>query len=104
MGGGEYIVIEGDEYDTAFFDKDAKFLHYDPYVAVLTSVEYDHADIFKDIRHIKGTFAKFISPISQENLLIAFDDDENIAELLEERPCTIHRYGKKKESAWRHTS
>ena len=55
------MVIEGDEYDTAFFDKGPKFLHYDPSIAILTSVEFDHADIFRDIEHVKQAFDAFIT-------------------------------------------
>ncbi|MCK5508441.1 MAG: UDP-N-acetylmuramate:L-alanyl-gamma-D-glutamyl-meso-diaminopimelate ligase, partial [Desulfobacterales bacterium] len=70
LGKGNFIVIEGDEYDTAYFDKGPKFLHYDPHMAVITSVEFDHADIFKDIDHVKKAFDIFISGISQKSTLI----------------------------------
>ena len=63
LGKGDYIVIEGDEYDTAFFDKGPKFLHYDPFMAILTGVEFDHADIFKDIDQVRQAFDSFISGI-----------------------------------------
>ena len=64
LGNGEYVVIEGDEYDTAFFDKGPKFMHYDPEIAVLTSVEFDHADIFSDLAHVISIFDTFISGLS----------------------------------------
>ncbi len=68
LGAGEYIVIEGDEYDTAFFDKGAKFLHYRPHLAILTSVEFDHADIFRDLAHVKEVFrADDIPPAAGEH-------------------------------------
>ena len=82
LGKGEYVVLEGDEYDTAFFDKGAKFFHFDPYVAILTSVEFDHADIFEDLAHVKKTFGRFISGISEDHTLIAYDADQNIDELI----------------------
>ena len=66
LGMGDYIVIEGDEYDTAFFDKGAKFFHYQPSAAVLTSVEFDHADIFTDLAHVKRTFGDFIKGLPQK--------------------------------------
>ena len=80
LGSGEHMVIEGDEYDTAFFDKGAKFLHYDPSIAILTGVEFDHADIFRDIQHVKQAFDAFITGISPQNTLVAFDDDQNVSD------------------------
>jgi len=100
LGKGKFIVIEGDEYDTAYFDKGPKFLHYDPHMAVITSVEFDHADIFKDIDHVKKTFDNFISGISQKSTLIAFDSDKNIDELIRDRKCNVIKYGKNTSSAW----
>ena len=62
LGKGPYFVIEGDEYDTAFFDKGPKFLHYSPWLTVLTSIEFDHADIYRDLDHVRQSFRKFIPP------------------------------------------
>ena len=100
LGKGEFIVIEGDEYDTAYFDKGPKFLHYDPHMAVITSVEFDHADIFKDIDQVKKAFDIFISGISQKSTLVAFDSDKNIDGLISGRKCCIMKYGKDTSSAW----
>ena len=100
LGKGTYIVIEGDEYDTAFFDKGPKFLHYDPYLAVLTSVEFDHADIFNDMDHVKHTFDNFISGISSKSTLFAFVGDHNVARLIAHRDFPIFGYGKKKDAPW----
>jgi UDP-N-acetylmuramate: L-alanyl-gamma-D-glutamyl-meso-diaminopimelate ligase len=101
LGNGDFIVIEGDEYDTAFFDKGAKFLHYDPFMAVLTSVEFDHADIFRDLDHIKNVFGAFISRISPESKLMAYDGDHNVTELVKNRQCHVLPYGKNANSPWR---
>ena len=101
LGKGEHIIIEGDEYDTAFFDKGPKFLHYDPYIAVLTSVEFDHADIFKDMNHVKEAFDRFISSIAQKSTLVAFDCDKNVEELIKGRKCKVERYGRDMDSTWR---
>ncbi|MBU4185814.1 MAG: UDP-N-acetylmuramate--L-alanine ligase [Proteobacteria bacterium] len=101
LGKGEFIVIEGDEYDTAYFDKGPKFLHYDPYLAAITSVEFDHADIFKDIEHVKQAFNTFISGISQKNTLVAFDRDKNIDSLIRGKKCGIIKYGQDTSSAWK---
>ncbi len=100
LGSGEYIVIEGDEYDTAFFDKGAKFFHYLPHIAILTGIEFDHADIFRDIDHVKNVFKKFISNINKNSSLIAYDNNKNIDEILSTTICRILRYGQKKESFW----
>ncbi|MBF0397694.1 MAG: UDP-N-acetylmuramate:L-alanyl-gamma-D-glutamyl-meso-diaminopimelate ligase, partial [Desulfobacterales bacterium] len=93
IGKGSYIVIEGDEYDTAFFDKGAKFLHYDPFACIITSIEFDHADIFKDIEHVKKTFKILVSRIKEENKLVAFYNDTNIDEVIESAVCKVMRYG-----------
>ena len=61
-GKGPHFVVEGDEYDTAYFDKGPKFLHYRPRTAILTSVEFDHADIYRDLAHYESAFEKFVRP------------------------------------------
>jgi len=73
-GRGEHVVLEGDEYDTAFFDKGPKFLHYRPKNVILTSVEFDHADIYRDLDHVKGAFAKLIDIIPAEGCLVVCSD------------------------------
>jgi UDP-N-acetylmuramate: L-alanyl-gamma-D-glutamyl-meso-diaminopimelate ligase len=82
VGQGNWIVLEGDEYDTAFFDKKSKFLHYTPQMAVLTSIEFDHADIFADLEQVKLSFRAFIESMEATSELVACDHDERIAELL----------------------
>ena len=101
LGKGEYVVIEGDEYDTAFFDKGPKFLHYNPFMAVLTGVEFDHADIFKDIDHVREAFDTFLSQISSQSTLLAFANDKNVAELIKNRLCRVTKYGGNKKVLWR---
>jgi UDP-N-acetylmuramate: L-alanyl-gamma-D-glutamyl-meso-diaminopimelate ligase len=100
LGNGEHMVIEGDEYDTAFFDKGPKFLHYDPSIAILTSVEFDHADIFKDLRQVKEAFGAFINGISDQHTLIAFDEDKHIAELVRDKRCRVVPYGRNGKAIW----
>jgi len=104
LGQGPYFVVEGDEYDTAFFDKVPKLFHYQPQLTVLTSVEFDHADIFKDLAHVKEAFGHFLSGLADSSLLLAFDDDQNIDELLGRCRCRIERYGRKPGSTWRFDS
>jgi UDP-N-acetylmuramate: L-alanyl-gamma-D-glutamyl-meso-diaminopimelate ligase len=101
LGNGPYVVIEGDEYDTAFFDKGPKFLHFHPEMAVLTGVEFDHADIFKDLDHVKETFRGFVSALPGSSLLMAYDSDENLAEIVGSRSCRLESYGKRTGSSWR---
>lgn len=101
LGTGEYIIIEGDEYDTAFFDKGPKLRHYNPAIAVLTSVEFDHADIFRDLDHVITIFDDFIAGISERNTLIAFEGDQNVINLLSHRSCQIERYGSDANADWR---
>ena len=100
-GNGEYVVIEGDEYDTAYFDKGPKFLHYDPLMAILTSIEFDHADIFRDMDHVKEAFNIFLGNISSQSTLIAFDGDKNISDLINGRSCRVVKYGRNTTALWR---
>ncbi|MCP3065407.1 UDP-N-acetylmuramate:L-alanyl-gamma-D-glutamyl-meso-diaminopimelate ligase [Myxococcus sp. K38C18041901] len=70
VGKGAHFVVEGDEYDTAYWDKGSKFLHYRPRTAILTSVEFDHADIFRDLPHYEATFEKFVRLIPEDGQLV----------------------------------
>jgi UDP-N-acetylmuramate: L-alanyl-gamma-D-glutamyl-meso-diaminopimelate ligase len=89
----EWFIIEGDEYDTAFFDKRSKFIHYLPEVAILNNLEYDHADIFENLAAIKKTFSHFIRLIPRNGLLLGNGDDENLAPLLNVTHCPVKRFG-----------
>ena len=104
LGKGPYVVIEGDEYDTAYFDKGPKFLHYDPAIAVLTGVEFDHADIFKDLSQVKAAFGLFVSRMSSESKLLAANNDANVDELLGQCDSRVERYGRDPGSTWRMAS
>ena len=100
LGQGDYIVIEGDEYDTAFFDKGPKFLHYDPHIAILTGVEFDHADIFTDLAHVRRTFQSFLNRMSAESLLLAFAGNSNAAELIKGLDCRVETYNLDAAADW----
>jgi UDP-N-acetylmuramate: L-alanyl-gamma-D-glutamyl-meso-diaminopimelate ligase len=100
-GKGDWIVLEGDEYDTAFFDKGPKFLHYTPAVAVLTSIEFDHADIFDDLEHVKSAFGRMLSRLPDNAVLMAYDRDANLADVLSGFEGHTIRYGLHPESDWR---
>ena len=101
LGRGGYFVVEGDEYDTAYFDKGPKFLHYRPKAAVLTSIEFDHADIFNDLDHVKSAFGLFLERMAPESILLAYDDDANIEALLPRAACRVERYGRSPQADWR---
>ncbi len=101
MGGGDDLVIEGDEYDTAFFDKGPKFLHYRPAATVLTSVEFDHADIYRDLDHVQSAFRRLVEGLAPESLLLAWDGDAAIDRVTVGSPARLQRYGASEGSSWR---
>jgi UDP-N-acetylmuramate: L-alanyl-gamma-D-glutamyl-meso-diaminopimelate ligase len=89
----DWFIIEGDEYDTAFFDKRSKFVHYLPEVAIVNNVEYDHADIFPDLQSIQTSFKHFIRLVPRNGLLLGNGEDRNLAPLLEVTHCPVKRFG-----------
>lgn len=101
IGQGKYFVIEGDEYDTAFFDKGSKFLHYRPDYAIITSIEFDHADIFSDLEMIKQSFARFVSLVPPQGMIIAYGEDPVVRDIVEQADCRVTTYGRNPESDWR---
>ena len=101
MGAGAHLVLEGDEYDTAFFDKGPKFLHYHPDIAILTSIEFDHADIFRDLEHIREAFRGFVSGIGADKVLIAWDGDPTIDEVIQDTRAKVVRYAVNGTGQWR---
>jgi UDP-N-acetylmuramate: L-alanyl-gamma-D-glutamyl-meso-diaminopimelate ligase len=96
---GEWFIIEGDEYDTAFFDKRSKFIHYLPEVAILNNLEFDHADIFENLAAIQKSFSHLIRLIPRNGLLLANGDDANLAPLLGVTHCPVKRFGLGAENA-----
>lgn len=100
IGEGPYFVLEGDEYDTAFFDKGPKFLHYDPWVVILTSIEFDHADIYRDLDHVISSFRKLIHLIPHNGLLIANGDDPIILSESRKAQCRVVTYGLSEGLQW----
>jgi UDP-N-acetylmuramate: L-alanyl-gamma-D-glutamyl-meso-diaminopimelate ligase len=100
LGNGPHFVVEGDEYDTAFFDKGSKFLHYRPNIAIITSVEFDHADIFADLDAIKSSFRKFVAKLPADGLIVAHLDDPNVAEVVANAPCEVQGYGLSPDLTW----
>ena len=101
LGGGECFVVEGDEYDTAFFDKGPKFAHYRPRLAILTSVEFDHADIFADFAAVRRVFARLVAMLPPDGLLVACLDDPVVRDLAASAPCQVAGYGAGGQGEWR---
>jgi len=95
------FILEGDEYDTAFFDKGPKFLHYFPDAAILTHVEFDHADIYADLNAVKTAFKRLVNLVPRRGRLIAFDGSENVSECVAKAFCAVERYGFGEDSYWR---
>ncbi len=93
LGGGRYFVVEGDEYDSAFFDKGPKFLHYMPEIAVIGNVEYDHADIYPDLESIKVQFRRFVNLIPERGLLVVGCDSPSAIAVSEKAFCRKETFG-----------
>jgi UDP-N-acetylmuramate: L-alanyl-gamma-D-glutamyl-meso-diaminopimelate ligase len=98
---GREFIIEGDEYDTAFFDKGPKFLHYFPDAVILTSVEFDHADIYRDLEAVKFAFKRLVNLVPRRGRIIAWDGSQNVSECVERAFCAVERYGFHPDSFWR---
>ncbi len=92
-GHGDHFVVEGDEYDTAFFDKTPKFLHYGARTLLITSVEFDHADIYRDLDHIKAEFRKLVSSMPRDGTIVAAAAHPGVRDVVASAPCRVVRYG-----------
>lgn len=91
-GAGPHFVVEGDEYDTAFFDKTPKFLHYHPASLILTSVEFDHADIYRDLDHVKAAFRELVAGMPDDACIVADWGREPVRDVTADAPCAIVKY------------
>ena len=103
LGSGKFMVLEGDEYDTAFFDKGPKFLHYRPHIGVITSIEFDHADIFKDLDAVLNAFRQFARLIPEDGFLVLSADDAQCMSMAKECRGTVLTYGFGPAAQWRLT-
>ncbi len=105
LGDGKHFILEGDEYDTAFFDKGPKFMHYFPDSVILTSVEFDHADIYKDLDAVETAFKRLVNLVPRRGRIVAFDSgvtqNESIDRCLEKAFCPVERYGASAGAGWR---
>ncbi len=97
---GDTFCIEGDEYDTAYFDKGPKFMHYLPDVAILNNVEYDHADIYRDFDAVKLAFRRFVNLIPRTGALVAGWDSPAVRELSPRALCPVETFGLSPEAKW----
>jgi UDP-N-acetylmuramate: L-alanyl-gamma-D-glutamyl-meso-diaminopimelate ligase len=95
------FIVEGDEYDTAFFDKGPKFLHYFPDALILTSVEFDHADIYADLAAVKTAFKRLVNLVPRRGVIVAYDGSATVSECVERALCRVERYGFLETSDWR---
>ncbi len=100
LGEGRYFLLEGDEYDTAFFDKGPKFLHYFPDAVILTSVEFDHADIYKDLDAVETAFKRLVNLVPRRGRIIGFDTGESVERCLQRALCPVERYGSTGRATW----
>jgi UDP-N-acetylmuramate: L-alanyl-gamma-D-glutamyl-meso-diaminopimelate ligase len=107
LGEGKHFILEGDEYDTAFFDKGPKFLHYFPDSIILTSVEFDHADIYKDLDAVETAFKRLVNLIPRRGRIVAFDgaageaaQSPSLERCLAKAFCPVERYGPSPRANW----
>jgi UDP-N-acetylmuramate: L-alanyl-gamma-D-glutamyl-meso-diaminopimelate ligase len=101
LGEGAHFVIEGDEYDSAFFDKRPKFVHYLPTTAVIGNVEFDHADIYPDLEAVKTAFVRLLQVIPRGGLLVAGTESPALVEILSRARCRVETFGLHAEADWR---
>lgn len=93
-----FFIIEGDEYNTSFFDRQSpKFVHYRPHAAIITSVEFDHADIYRDLEHCQEAFKKLVAKMPADGCLVVRGDHESVLECVIDPACEVRRYGKGQE-------
>src|SRR5580704_16923076 len=107
LGQGKHFILEGDEYDTAFFDKGPKFLHYFPDSVILTSVELDHADIYKDLDAVETAFKRLVNLVPRRGRIVGFDSggsaNASIDRCLQKAFCPVERYGNSDRANWKIT-
>ena len=104
LGGGPWFVVEGDEYDSAYFDKEAKFLHYRPDTLLLTAVEFDHADIYRDIEAVKSAFRKLLALLHPGSGLVACGDFPHVLDVVSGAPIEPVWFGLEAHNSWRVTN
>ncbi len=101
LGAGPWFVAEGDEYDTAFFDKGPKFLHYDPDALLINAVEFDHADIYRDLEHVKGAFRTLMERLRPDAVVAASADFPEVRKVVESSGRAATYFGRGSGAVWR---
>ena len=101
---GKHFILEGDEYDTAFFDKGPKFLHYFPDRIILSSVEFDHADIYKDLDAVETAFKRLVNLVPRRGQIVAFDSGASVEKCIARAFCPVERYGSAGKADWKITN
>jgi len=100
LGQGPFFVLEGDEYDSAFFNKIPKFLHYQPQTALFTSLEYDHADIYPDLASLKKQFLDFAALLPPDGFMLVCHEYPRAVEIARKARCRVETYGYGKDADW----
>jgi UDP-N-acetylmuramate: L-alanyl-gamma-D-glutamyl-meso-diaminopimelate ligase len=100
LGGGRLFVVEGDEYDCAYFDKVPKFIYYRPLLGIVGNVEFEHADIYPSMESVRNAFGQFVSLIPEEGFLAAGVDDPEVRDLLDLAVCRVEGFGTSADSEW----
>lgn len=100
LGGGEEFIIEGDEYDSAYFDKAPKFLHYHPDELILTSLEFDHADIYPDLPAIELQFRRLVNLVPRRGRILVWGEAPSLVACTEKAFCTVEKYGLTPQMDW----
>jgi UDP-N-acetylmuramate: L-alanyl-gamma-D-glutamyl-meso-diaminopimelate ligase len=103
LGRQPWFVVEGDEYDSAYFDKEPKFLHYRPAMVLLNAIEFDHADIYRDLAHVKSAFQKLLALLPADAPLIACGDFPHVVDVIAGRTGRVRRFGLGDANDWRVT-
>ena len=103
LGTGPHFVIEGDEYDSAYFDKRPKFVHYRPAMVLLNAVEFDHADIYKDLDHVKSSFRVLLDLLPAGAPLVACGDFPHLLDVIQGTRASVQRFGLDASNEWRVT-
>jgi UDP-N-acetylmuramate: L-alanyl-gamma-D-glutamyl-meso-diaminopimelate ligase len=100
LGGGNEFVLEGDEYDSAFFDKAPKFLHYHPTDVIITSLEFDHADIYADLAAIELQFRRLVNLVPRRGRVVAWGESKTVRGVLQKAFCPVETYGLSADVDW----
>lgn len=104
ISAGDLFVGEGDEYDSAFFDKGPKFLHYNPTACIIANIEFDHADIYRDLAHVKESFEKLASLLPGDGVLVVNNHDSTAMEVAQKALCPVQTFGMGEGAMWRITN